>query len=344
MNYESFNEIHFSYREMKLTVEAIQGNKEKIESIFQGIKDVVLLGCGSSYWASLSVARSFAAHTNYRVHVLKAAEVVMAEKEYVKNYENLLVLIPSRSGESKELLEAVEMFKTAYPDMKLVTVTEFEENTLKNKSDLNISIPFVEEISICQTRSFNCLYTALMCIVSIISNSNVLQHFENYLMQAPKYYEEMDRKISQLVFESENPNIVVLSSGIQYGAAIEGAYIIMEMAQYRTNYFQTLEYRHGPVVTADQNTLAFMIATKPENLERELQMGKEITQQKAKLILCGCTTELDEADLNFTIDPFCEEVRGVYATSILQHLAYYLALKLKRNPDKPGDLVKYITY
>lgn len=344
MNYESYKEIHSSYLEMKKTISVVKEHETEILDFFKDKKECILLGCGSSYWASMSVARSFLAHTEKKVIALKAAEVTLAPEEYVKGYEQPTLLIPSRSGESKELLEAIAYFKKEYPELKIFAITEFTQNSLKGIADFHIALPFVEEISVCQTRSFNCLYTAMMVIVSFLSNRQILQDFEDYLKHAPTYYQQVDQKIKKMIDTMEHSKIVALGTGIQYGASIEGAYIIMEMAQHLTNYFQTLEYRHGPIVTADYNTWAFIIVSKPEYLEREVQMGREIRKQGAKVVLCGCDHMVDGVDEQFMIPTYCEEVRGIFATMILQHLAYYLALKLNRNPDKPGDLVKFITY
>lgn len=344
MKYEAYKEIHESHKEMAQTIEVMRQHEKGIVQFFEGQEELIILGCGSSYWASLSIAKSFRKHTMKNVTVLKAAEVAMDEETHIKGYQHPILIAPSRSGESKELLESIALFRKHYPGIKIFAVTEFVDNTLKNIADLHIAIPFAQEISICQTRSFNCLYTAMISVVSMVSNTSLLEDFDQYLHQAESYYQQADEQVQKLVETMKHPEIVVLSSGIQYGTAIEGAYIIMEMAQLLTNYFQTLEYRHGPIVTANEHTYGFIVTTQSENLKRECQMGLEMKKQKANVFLIGCKDHQHDLDGTFAIDAYCEEVRGVYATMILQHLAYYLALKFNRNPDKPGDLVKFITY
>lgn len=344
MNYNSHKEINESYIQMEETINTMKKYKKKIINFFDNNSDIVLLGCGSSYWSILSAGQSFRSHTKHRVHTLKATEVSLSKEEYLDYFTNPVFVIPSRSGESKELIDSLVYFKDVYPDAKIFSITEFVNNTLIEMSDLNISIPFAEEISVCQTRSFNCLFTSLICIVSFLSDEKIINDLEDYISNANNYYSDAESKIITLVEEFNDSEIVALGSGIQYGAVIEGAYIIMEMAQHLTNYFQVLEYRHGPVVTANEKTIVFITSTRRENLEIECSMASEIKKMGARIVFIGTEQEVNGSSLSFTIKPYCEEVRALYSVMILQHLAYYIALKLGKNPDKPGDLVKYITY
>ncbi|MEG1301450.1 MAG: SIS domain-containing protein [Erysipelotrichaceae bacterium] len=344
MGYNSYKEISESYIQIKETINTMKNYKDEIINFFDNNSDIVLLGCGSSYWSILSAGQSLRSHTKRKVYTFKATEISLSKKEYLNCFTNPVFVIPSRSGESKELIDSLIYFKEVYPTAKIFSITEFVNNTLTGMSNLNISIPFAEEISVCQTRSFNCLYTSLICVVSFLSDENIINDLNDYLSNAKNYYNDAESKVITLVEKFNDSEIVALGSGIQYGAVIEGAYIIMEMAQYVTNYFQVLEYRHGPVVTANEKTIVFITSTRKENLKIECKMASEIKKAGSKIVFIGTEQEVDEGILSFTIKPYCEEVRALYSVMILQHFAYYLAIKLGKNPDKPGDLVKYITY
>lgn len=345
MQYESYNEIRNSYKEMRLTYDEIMINKEVVKKFFENKEEIVFLGCGSSYWLSLSAYQTFHLKTGKKTYIAKAADVAMAPENYKKLYTNPVFVAPSRSGESKELLVALTALKEYYPNAQIFSITEFEQNSLKNISDLNISIPMVEEISICQTRSFNCLYLALILIAGIINDQNLTSNIDKYLKEAPVLYEMAEKKVIEIVEAMDSPEIVTLGSGVQYGAVIEGAYIAIEMAQQLANYYQILEYRHGPIVTSNKNTFAFICHSCKSNDIYEREMAQEIKDKKAKLIMCCADDEDKLYDYNITISSeYDEEIKGLYFATILQLTAYYLSLKNGHNPDKPGELVKYITY
>lgn len=345
MAYQSYFEIHQSYNEMKKTLDEVISNKTNIKSFFENKDEIVFIGCGSSYWLSLSLHSSFALRTGKKAYAVKAGEVVMSPKEYERIYQNPTFVAPSRSGKSKELLDALDLLKKFYPNAKIMSVTEYLDNPLQKISDLNISIPWADEISVCQTRSFNSLATAFIGVVGLLSDESLLQNLQKYITEAPELYSQIERQAKEIVQEMDAPEIVALGSGIQYGITIEGAYIIVEMAEHLAAYYQILEYRHGPIVTANKNTFVFISSTKTENADYEYKMAKEIQNKGAKIIMCGNETSIDDLNYNFTIsNDYQEEIRALYYVAMMQSVAFHLSVKKGVNPDSPGDLVKFIVY
>ncbi len=345
MSHQSYGEIHFSYREMQQTYNEVLRQKERIEAFFKDRREVVLLGCGSSFWGALSAYRSFNLYTDKRATAIKAADIAMSPREFEHLFEDPVIIAPSRSGKSRELLDAVEIMRGYYPNLKVLSITQYPENELQKMSDLNLSIPWAKEISICQTRSFSCLYLASITIAGILGSPGLLDDIQSYLNAAPGYYAEAEAKVKRLVDTMESPEIVALGNGIQYGTTVEGAYIILEMAEHLVNYFQTLEYRHGPIVAAGPNTYAFIAATSAENILREDQMALEIKSHGGKVILCGRAAEDGRFDECFTLDSkYPEEIRGLFFVTMMQSVAYHLALKKGIDPDSPGELKQFISY
>lgn len=345
MVYDSYVETHKSYIEVKKTQEEVTKYKDKILEMMNEAEDIVLFGCGSSYWCSLSIARSFNTRTNKFAQAFKATEVSMHLEQYKNAFHKPLFLIPSRSGASQELLIVVRKMQEYYPKAKVLLISEYLDNELETISDLNISIPWANEISVCQTRSFDSLYSALLVIVSMVEGNTSLQdELCKYLDEAESRYSEMEKKVKSLLAECDSVEPVALGSGVAYGAVIEGAYIIVEMAQERANFYQTLEYRHGPIVCTNEKTLLFLANTTNENAQLEIDMAKETKDKGGKIVLIGFEQEHEVADVNFTLPSYCEEIKGLYFVSILQMVAYHLAVKKGVNPDKPGDLVKFIQY
>ena len=345
MKYDSYIEIHQAYKEMKKTFDMVKDKRKEIEPYLNASNEVVLFGCGSSYWSSLSIARCLNVNTDKKAYAYKATEASMHLEEFKNRFDQPLFLIPSRSGASQELLIVMKAMKKYYPEAKLILISEYLDNPMEKMADINISIPYADEISVCQTRSFNCLVTAMLTIVGMIScKTNLHEELAKYLENAQSYYEHNERVVKKMVETMQAPQIVTLGSGIGYGTMIEGAYIVVEMAQERACFYQTLEYRHGPIVCTDSSTYLFVCHTNPENTKLEINIAKEAKDMGAKIVLCGFENEEDIADYSFPMQTCCEEIKGLYFTSILQSVAYYLAIHKGPNPDKPKDLVKFIQY
>jgi len=231
-----------------------------------------------------------------------------------------------------------------YPAAKLFSVTEYEENKIKDLASVNISIPWANEVSVCQTRSFNCLFTAFLTITSILSGSDI-REMREYFAVAPELYRQGEHKVKEMLDGMGRvESLVTLGAGRQYGIVIEGAYISVEMAQLVAGYYQTLEYRHGPIVTAKEGVLALICSTGTDTLDFELKMAEEIRATKATVAMV-CGGDCDWEGPLFTMDKaYSPEVISLYFIFIAQSIAYYAALQREVDPDNPGELVRFITY
>lgn len=342
MNHQSYQEIRFGYQSVKQTFEYIESNKGWIYATFLDRNDIVFLGCGASYWASVSGAAIMQKKLGRKISLIKAADVVMCQDNYKYIYDSPLFIVPSRSGQSQETLQAIQILKKAYPDNRILSITMFEDNPLMKISDVSLYLPWSEEVSVCSTRSFNSIYITML-LMAMILKSEELSEFETFFEMAETIYGNLDTMAKEIVEKMENPQIVTLGAGVQYGAVIAGAYILVEMAQWLTSFYQTLEYRHGPIVTAKKGSWIFVSSLNDENIDLENGLINEILVTGANVVLFGRNEDFSGA-LNVKIPPYSEELKGSLFTTFMQLVAYHFSLKLGLNPDKPGELNRYISY
>jgi glutamine---fructose-6-phosphate transaminase (isomerizing) len=342
MNHQSYQEIRFGYQSMKHTYDYILNNKEWIFAPFLDRNDIVFLGCGASYWASVSGAAIMQKKLGKKITLLKAADVVMSEEGYKYLYDSPLFIVPSRSGQSKETVLAINILKKAYPDHRVLSITMFEDNPLMKMSDVPLYLPWSEEISVCSTRSFNNIYLTMLLMAMILKGEE-LEEFDRFFAMAETIYHHLDDQARSVVDAMENPLITTLGGGVQYGAVIAGAYILVEMAQWLSSFYQTLEFRHGPIVTAKKGSWIFISSLNPHNHDCEDGLIKEIIAQDANVVLFGRSEDLKHV-INVRVVEFSDELRGSLFTTFMQLIAYHFSLKLGLNPDKPGELNRFITY
>ena len=342
MKYQSYQEIRFGYTSMKQTFDYITNNKEWIYATFLDRNDIVFVSCGASYWASLSGAAIMQKKLGKKITLLKAADVVMSEDNYKHLYDSPLFIVPSRSGFTKETLWAMDILKKAYPDHRILSITMFEENPLMKLSDVPLYLPWSEEKSVCSSRSFNNIYLTILLMAMILTQED-LSEFDRFFAMAETIYDRLDQKARNIVSAMHQPQIVTLGSGVQYGAVIAGSLILIEMAQWLTFFCQTLEYRHGPIVTANADSWIFLTSLNQKNCALEDGLIDEIIRQKANVVLFGRDVDR-EGVINVNVPNFSEELRGSLFVTLMQLVAYHFALKLNHNPDQPGDLNRYITY
>ncbi|MCL1792669.1 MAG: SIS domain-containing protein [Oscillospiraceae bacterium] len=346
MEYYSHEEIHKQYISLGQTLEYILENENRIVDFFSGGNsngDIVFLACGSSYWMSLSAHKTMKFKTGRRSYAVKASEAVLCPGEFCGAYDNPVFVCPSRSGRTQELLDAVDVLKSMYPNSRVLSIVEYADNELAKKSDLALNIDWANEKSVCQTRSFSNLYAACAIMAALVGGDRpFVENFREYLKVAPSLYLGHEAKIREIADASKVKSIVTLGSGLQYGVTVEGAYIVIEMAQFDANYFQLLEYRHGPIVTAKPGTAAFICSG--GHLAHERKIAEEIRASGAK-VYAVAPLSADWADYAFSLGgDYEKEIVALHFAFVMQSFAYHFALSQKKDPDNPGNLVPYIIY
>ena len=340
--YLSCGEIYNQHVELQKTLSYIWGKKEEIKAVFPEDYEVVFLASGSSYWMSLSASAYFRYKTGKRASAVKAGDVVLCPEEYENFFQNPILVCPSRSGLTGEVLAAIESLRGFYPALKIISIVEYPDATLSKLSDLDLHIEWANEESVCQTRSFSCLYIASLLIADSVAGDERLQkELHRYLKIAPALYEKHGAEISKIINEGNIEQIVTLASGRQYGVCIEGAYIVIEMASHAANYYQLLEYRHGPIVTADDKTAVFIFESKG-NRKYEEKIAREIRGAGAQVYVIG-QEETGYANRTFALgEAFSREIIALHGVFCLQAFAYHYSVYKGKNPDCPGSLVPYI--
>ena len=136
-------------------------------------------------------------------------------------------------------------------------------------------------------------------------------------------------------------SLYVLGNGKQYGVAIEASYINIEMASLHAGYFGTLEFRHGPIVLCNTQTLIVIISS-GRNASFENKLSKEIRETGAKVLVISPDSVSIESDYLFSCSCQQPETIALYGVFVLQGIAYYTALSKGLNPDQPKNLAQWI--
>ena len=341
--YLSHGEIHSQYVSLGLTVDFMLENSGPIRQFFSLGRDIVFVACGSSYWMSLSAHRSVKRLTGRRSYAIKAADVVLCPEEYTGLYDDPIFICPSRSGLTRELLDAVDILKEAYPGGKVFSFIEYKENDLSKKSDMHLNLHWANEESVCQTRSFSNLYAASVVLAAIVGQDETnIASLKEYLKAAPNLYAEHEPAIRGLADPKKIKSLATLGCGLQYGLVVEGAYIVIEMAEFAANYYHLLEYRHGPVVTTGEGAAIFICAGVSD--EHEMKMAEEIRSTGA-LVYAVAPEDREWADRTFALGrDYGREAAALHFVFVMQSFAHHFSVARGRNPDSPGKLVRYINY
>jgi len=207
--YLSYAEIHKQYEQLRKTLAYITEKADVIHEFFQTEGDIVFVASGSSYWMSLSAHKTMKLKTGRNAYAVKAGDVLLCGEEFAGIYKNPIIICPSRSGHTSEVIEALKILRKHYPSMKVLSIVEYVDSPLEKLSDLALHISWAGEESVCQTRSFSCLYLASILIAGIASNDmQIFNDVERYLSIAPALYTEHESVIDGLINEGKMTSLV----------------------------------------------------------------------------------------------------------------------------------------
>lgn len=254
---KTITEILFQPKAWENTLESLSNQKTEILAFLDNYQDaeVVLTGCGTSYYLPLTGAALYTKFTGEKARGVPASEILLfPETIFAKDKKYLLVAI-SRSGKTPETLAAARYVKEVIKGGVLsITCTEVSE--LTDHSDLVVYCPEAAEETKYMTKSFTSMLLGFQ-LITAYRNGNQL--FEEELMQLPQLGEKLinqyQSRLEQLA-KNQNFNLYVyLAHGPLYGIAEESMLKIKEMACTPAEAYHGMEFMHGPKYAVDDQTL-----------------------------------------------------------------------------------------
>ena len=146
----------------------------------------------------------------------------------------------------------------------------------------------------------------------------------------------------------EHSNIFFIGRGFDYCLSLEGALKMKELSYIHAEAYQGGELKHGPIALLDRGVPVIALCTqKNELFEKTLNSIKEVKARGAYVIAVTQKSMhkdiKDSADEVLLIDDVFNDTAIIPAAVLLQFLAYYTAVYLKKDVDKPRNLAKSVT-
>jgi glucosamine--fructose-6-phosphate aminotransferase (isomerizing) len=294
-------------------------------------EQVLTIGCGSTYYLSLSAAKIIQSQTGVKTTALPASELLLFPETYYGNGKNLLIAI-SRSGSTTETLTVVRDFKKSNRG-DVILITNYPDSPLVPESDVAISISAGQEISVAQTKSFASMLVAVNAIAYLLKGEKSFSKFKDILVDSGnnllKKYETVARDYGNA---QELHQVFFLGSGPHYGLASEVSLKLKEMSQTVCEPFHFMEFRHGPISMVDKNTLVIGLISE-KAFGYEMAVLDDVRKYGGRVLTIG----EKNTDIEFN-SGLPEDAQNVLFLPLLQLLAYFRSVVSGKNPDIPRNL------
>jgi glucosamine--fructose-6-phosphate aminotransferase (isomerizing) len=151
-------------------------------------------------------------------------------------------------------------------------------------------------------------------------------------------------KIETFVVQHSFEDFVFLGQGAFHGIAREAALKVMEMSCSYSQFFHTLEFRHGPkAIVSPATCLMFFLSDSGQQAEAEvLAEMKELGG--TTIAVCNRATAAIRASANLTLELHGGSELAGLAPFVVpgQLLGLFAGIKKGLNPDQPKNLTRVV--
>ncbi|MGJ0429152.1 glutamine--fructose-6-phosphate transaminase (isomerizing) [Methylobacter sp.] len=319
--------------------------------IFDKVKSVQILACGTSYHAGLVARYWFEKLARVPCNIEVASE--FRYRQPVLSEDTLIVTI-SQSGETADTLAALQEAKKLGAKYSLA-VCNVPESSLIRESDLVLMTRAGAEIGVASTKAFTTQLVALMLLVIAVGRrfgltEKLEQKITSELFNLPEKIGQvlqLNEQIKALSEQfAEKQHALFLGRGTHYPIAMEGSLKLKEISYIHAEAYPAGELKHGPLALIDADMPVITVAPNNSLLEKLKSNMQEVSARGGQLIVFMDETLASESSENVQIIkvPQVENETApiVYAVP-LQLLAYHVAVLKGTDVDQPRNLAKSVT-
>lgn len=335
---KTIQEILYQPQAWEKTIKTFTEQKTEIINYLKNHKtaEVILTGCGTSYYLSLAAAAQHTKFTGKKSRGIPASEIMLNPSTVFARGKDYLLVSISRSGKTPETLSATRYMKeTVKGGTLLISCTENSE--MAKHSDFSIVCPEAAEQTKYMTKSFTSMLLGFQLLTAFISGD---RSFEEELKQLPGHGErlisEYQSSLENLAGTGDYNLYIYLGHGPLYGLAAESMLKIKEMACTPAEAYHGMEFMHGPKYAVNDKTLiTYLLSDSIRNQEIELlkrvkDLGGNIRVicEKSTRELTGITDDIFELKSGLS-----ENATPILIMLLTQLYGYYRALAVGKDLD-----------
>ena len=321
------------------------GGLDLVETQLRHIDRILIIACGSSYFAGLVGEYLLEEISNMPAEVQLASEFRYKTEPLSRS---TAVVVISQSGETADTIAALQKIEDS--GILKLGVVNVVGSTLSRLTDAGVYCQAGVEKSVAATKSFMAQVTVLI-LIALHLNPNY-SHYSSLLQaldQLPNQLRELLKNDSIAKIASKYArynNFLFLGRRYAYPIALEGALKLKEISYIHAEGLAGGEIKHGTLALIDKDCPTFAIALSNDIASKTNSNLAEIKARKGRVIAVvdQTGTETDQLADDLIVVPAVAEPLQPLVAGLTCHLfAYHAAKALKRPIDKPRNLAKSVT-
>jgi len=326
------------------------GGLESIADKLKDIKRIIIVGCGTAYYAGLVGEYMIEEYAGIPVEVEVGSE--FRYRNPIIDKETLLLAI-SQSGETADTLEAIrEAKRKGALTMGIVNTVG---STIARETDAGIYNHAGPEIGVASTKAFVSQLTSLVMFtvflgrqrnMSITVGKNILEELEHIPQKIEEILKTKDTIKSLAKKYKKYEDFLFIGRKYNNPIAYEGALKLKEVSYVHAEGCGAGEMKHGPLAMITEDFPTIAICLDDSVYEKMVSNIQEIKARKGNVLAIvnsGDTDVSKIANNSIFIPKTIDILSPILSVVPLQLFAYYFAVEKGNNVDRPRNLAKSVT-
>lgn len=313
-------------------------------------RHLVIVGCGTSYYAGCVGRYVFERLTEIDVEVELASEFRYRKLNFPPN---TFILALSQSGETADTLAAIREAKRK--GASLLGIVNVVGSSISRETDAGVYNHAGPEIGVASTKIFTSQLTILTLLALLLGRHQNLSLTEG--VTAIRALQTLPDQVQQILAQAHHieaiaekyhkyNNWLFLGRKYNFPIAMEGALKLKEISYIHAEGYAAGEMKHGPIALVSPDMPTVAVAPMDEMYEKMVSNIQEVKSRRGPVI--AVVSQGDEkikemADEVIEIPHTLDYLNPILAVVPCQLLAYYCARFLGRDIDKPRNLAKSVT-
>lgn len=313
---------------------------QEAADIIKKSRGAFLVGCGTSgkvcHVAEYFFNEIAHRHTNF---------VIGSEFNNYTSFlnEHSLMIVASQSGETADVLEAMEHAKAK--KVKIISLVNVRGSSIMRQSDKSILINAGPEQAVASTKAT----TGQLAIMALLAHASAGKLNEGRVRLVelsgqvnewlnPRYNEHILKLAQQIQGVSD---IYIIGRGVNFPLALECAIKLQEVSYIHGEGFAGGELKHGPLALIKKGSPVIALVANDQNREAILTNAREVKARGGFVI--GVSPDNHDVFDYWLKVPNVDILSPIVNIIPVQMLAYHLGVLRGNNPDKPRNLAKSVT-
>jgi glucosamine--fructose-6-phosphate aminotransferase (isomerizing) len=326
------------------------GGLEPIMDRIKNINNLIIVSCGTSYYAGLLGRYIFESLTELNVQTELASEF---RYRRLKLDENVAVIALSQSGETADTLAAIKEAKRK--GALSIGVVNAVGTSIAQITDAGVYNHAGIEIGVASTKIYTSQLVILTLMALLIGRYQGMSFIEggeiiNSLTRLPDQVKEIlknDAQIKEIALKySKYRDFLYIGRLYNYPTALEGALKLKEISYIHAEGYAAGEMKHGPISLIDANFPTVAIAPGDLVLDKMISNMQEIKARSGKILSItndNIPKVMDISDDTIIVPRTIPILQPILNIIPLQLFAYYIAKERGCDIDKPRNLAKSVT-